>query len=246
MPDKLKTPKINPVFKSLIPPLNGDEYRQLEQNILTNGCRSAISLWRGYIIDGHNRFEICGKHGIKYNTATIRLPSLEAAKVWILEHQLGRRNLTQATRIEMSLLKAKLSEKGTYIRKAAARDAGVSERMVHQYIQIKSKGTPELLDMVMKGELKIGAAHRKLGEQVEVITTTHEEINVDGFNPPNGSPFYKEGVLGNIRLIRNHYNFFAENGLDDLHEIDEAGKITKYLEKHAGRIKKANCCLSLV
>jgi hypothetical protein len=50
--------KINEDFKRLIPALTQEEYKQLEDNILKEGIREKIITWNGYIIDGHNRYEI--------------------------------------------------------------------------------------------------------------------------------------------------------------------------------------------
>ena len=49
--------KIEPKFKNLIRPLQRKEYLQLEQNILSDGCRDPIITWNGVIVDGHNRYE---------------------------------------------------------------------------------------------------------------------------------------------------------------------------------------------
>ena len=97
-------PQIDPELKSLIPPLSIEERIQLEQNILqARKCRDAIVLWQGIIIDGHNRYEICVKHGIEFEIIELPLPSREAAMVWILDNQLGRRNLHAAAKIELAL-----------------------------------------------------------------------------------------------------------------------------------------------
>jgi len=102
-----KIPRIDQEFKSLIPPLSPEEREQLEQNILAKRkCLDPIVLWNGVIIDGHNRFEICVKHGIEFEIKEVDLPSKDAAKLWILENQLGRRNLNEAMRIELVLTKA--------------------------------------------------------------------------------------------------------------------------------------------
>ena len=102
-------PTINPIFKDLIPPLSQEEREQLEQNIVAaRKCHDAIILWEGTIVDGHNRYEICKKHGIEFEIKEIQLPSKEAAMVWILENQLARRNLTDAMRIEVALLKEEI------------------------------------------------------------------------------------------------------------------------------------------
>ena len=38
---------IDPVLKSLIPPLSDEEFKQLEENIKAEGCRDALVIWRG-------------------------------------------------------------------------------------------------------------------------------------------------------------------------------------------------------
>ena len=58
--------RIDPEFKNLIRPLRREEYRQLELNLVMEGCREAIVVWDGTIVDGHNRYEICNKLKIPY------------------------------------------------------------------------------------------------------------------------------------------------------------------------------------
>ena len=90
-------------FQSLIPPLGDDEFICLEKSILAEGVRDPIITWNGTIIDGHNRYTICQKHGIKFNTAPRKFASRDAAKIWIIENQFGRRNLSKYDRSVLAL-----------------------------------------------------------------------------------------------------------------------------------------------
>jgi len=54
--------RIKESFCAFMPPLTPEEYVLLEQSIVADGCLHAILTWSGYIVDGHNRFEICQKH----------------------------------------------------------------------------------------------------------------------------------------------------------------------------------------
>jgi len=90
--------KIDEEFRSLIRPLRRDEYLQLEVNLEIYGCLNPINTWRGFIIDGHNRYEICNRKGIPYTFLEISLDSREDVIIWICNNQLGRRNLTEETR----------------------------------------------------------------------------------------------------------------------------------------------------
>lgn len=88
---------IDSEFQSLIPPLSDDEYEGLEKSLVENGYqdwREPIITWNGTIIDGHNRYNICEEHGIKFRTMEMEFESRDAAKIWIITNQAKeRRNL---------------------------------------------------------------------------------------------------------------------------------------------------------
>jgi hypothetical protein len=173
--------KIRKALQDLIPPLSPDEFSQLEENILAeNRCRHPLKIWRGYIIDGFNRHAICTKHNIPFQTQTLPFKSENEAKIWIAENQLGRRNLTDATRIEIAAAKIKLQPQAKPFnrRKAIAEAASVSEQTVSRYMKITGSGAPELIQKVRSGELKIGTAYTKLskGKKVYLSSTTRKKL----------------------------------------------------------------------
>jgi hypothetical protein len=88
--------KIDKEFQSLIFPLSNDEYILLEQNIIRDGCRDALVVWKeeDILLDGHNRYKICQKHKIDYKIKIISLSDRATAEDWIDSNQLGRRNLS--------------------------------------------------------------------------------------------------------------------------------------------------------
>lgn len=88
---------IDPEFKALMPPLDAEVRRQLEQNILIDrGVRNRLVVWAGHniLLDGHNRYQIAQDHNLPFQIEAIELKDREAVKDWIISHQLGRRNLT--------------------------------------------------------------------------------------------------------------------------------------------------------
>lgn len=95
--------KIDEGFKSLIPPLQPEEYQQLEANILQEGVRDALVTWNGVLIDGHNRYAICQKHALTFPTVQRDFESRDDALMWIIRNQLGRRNITAFMRGELAL-----------------------------------------------------------------------------------------------------------------------------------------------
>ncbi|GEM_PF-1454606 len=85
-------------LKRFIPPLTADSKQQLEQNIKHNGCLDPLTVWKKsnsefVLIDGHNRLDICQRNGIPFKVRLHAFSSKEQAKDWMLNHQLGRRNL---------------------------------------------------------------------------------------------------------------------------------------------------------
>jgi len=87
---------INPDLKSLIPPLTSDEFSQLEANVLADGIRDPIIVWNGTIVDGHNRYNLAQKHGLKFETLEMQFAEFCDAVDWMVNNQLGRRNLTES------------------------------------------------------------------------------------------------------------------------------------------------------
>ena len=103
--------KIDNEFKKLIPPLSGDEFRQLEENILNEGIREKIILWQGMIIDGHNRYEIAQKHGLEFETMEKEFSDRDSVKIWIIDNQSGRRNLSDFVKYELKKIKIEILRK---------------------------------------------------------------------------------------------------------------------------------------
>ena len=93
--------KILQELESLIPPLSNEEFKQLERNILEEGIREPLITWNGILIDGHNRYRIAQEHDINYETLEKEFEDLNAVKIWMVNNQLGRRNLQDFVRGEL-------------------------------------------------------------------------------------------------------------------------------------------------
>ena len=129
-------------FKSLIRSLTEAEYSALESSVLSEGCRDAIIVWRGHgiIVDGHNRYEICMKHGITFRVEEMDFPDRHGVKVWILKNQLARRNLTDGERFEVAvLLKDALAEVG----REKKVESGKVAREKQLGVLLKNNNTPQ-------------------------------------------------------------------------------------------------------
>ena len=99
-------------LRNFIPSLSLDEYSQLESNILQHGCQTPIQVWQtlkknldlafekeddlAYIlVDGHNRYKICTSHNLPFEVYVLSFDSQKDAKDYMINLQLGRRNLSQ-------------------------------------------------------------------------------------------------------------------------------------------------------
>ena len=95
-----RVPLIDPEFEALMPKLTAEAYDRLEKKILKEGFREPLIIWKeqNILLDGHNRLTICKKHHIEYFTEAVSLKNRNEALQWIVDHQLGRRNLTDEQR----------------------------------------------------------------------------------------------------------------------------------------------------
>jgi len=69
------------------------------------------NVWRNGIdtvIDGHNRLKICNRHGIKFKVKPMRFGSVSEVKLWMIDNQMGRRNIADINRIALQSHKEEL------------------------------------------------------------------------------------------------------------------------------------------
>lgn len=135
-------------LKELIPPLLSEEIQQLEKNILEFGVKDPLTVWETtedvivpngaknpvfVLIDGHNRFKIITEHSLDYRINLMSFSSLNSVKEYMIDYQLGRRNLTPE---QSSFLRGKRylqekQERGGY--KADKKSIDVSEELAKAY-----------------------------------------------------------------------------------------------------------------
>ncbi len=97
---------VNEELKAYIDPLTPEEHEALERSILTEGCRDALVLWGDVLVDGHNRYAICQKHGLPFQTVqNTRFQSIEDVHLWMIDQHLGRRSISDFVRGVLALRK---------------------------------------------------------------------------------------------------------------------------------------------
>lgn len=96
-------------LKAYIDPLTPDEHDALERSLLKEGCRDALVLWGDLLVDGHNRFGLCQKHGIPFQTVQSTLfSSIEDVHLWMIDQHLGRRSVSDFQRGVLALRKREI------------------------------------------------------------------------------------------------------------------------------------------
>jgi len=88
--------KILEEIKNLIPPLTKEEYNGLKKSLQNEGCLDSLRVWHqeDVLIDGHHRLRICEELGIEYETMELDFDSLDEVKIWVIQNQFHRRNLS--------------------------------------------------------------------------------------------------------------------------------------------------------
>ena len=179
--------KIKEEFKKLIPPLTTEEFKQLEDNCLAEGIREKILTWNGFIIDGHNRFEIATRWNLEYETASKYFKDEVDVKTWMILNQLGRRNLLNYQRSVLTLEyekiisdKAKKKEfkrKTTFVKsqksnletfntnKEVAKISKIGQQTLARVKKIQEKAPEEVKAKLRTGEVSINAAYKEIKKE---------------------------------------------------------------------------------
>ncbi len=184
--------KIDPELRDLLPPLSDEEKKKLEDSLLKLGYKGApIYTWHGYIIDGHNRYELCKKHNIDFPIDDLDLgdnATIIDVMEWMINTQLGRRNLPPAQRISVvDKFKRKIQEQAKekyestvgrpskencspngeqlnkiHTDKELAKMAGVGTGTIARYNRVMNSDDEELKKKVLSDEVKINTAYEEI------------------------------------------------------------------------------------
>jgi transposase-like protein len=120
--------RIDEGLRAYIDPLTEDEHEALERSLLAEGCRDALVLWGDLLVDGHNRYAICQKHGIEFQTRqNTTFKSMEDVHLWMIENHLGRRSVSDFQRGVLALRKKEILLARTPPEGSAPPDAGSAD-----------------------------------------------------------------------------------------------------------------------
>ena len=131
-------------LKTYIDPLTPDELDALERSLLAEGCRDALVLWGDVLVDGHNRYGLCLKHGLPFNTVqNARFRSIEDVHLWMIDQHLGRRSVSDFQRGVLALRKKQIVGDRESAVRAAKKDAHMRAEVLGEAAPVSaSDGDP--------------------------------------------------------------------------------------------------------
>jgi len=228
---------IDEEFKSLIPPLKDEEYAVLEASILAEGCRDSIVVLddTNTILDGHNRYEICTKHGIGFKVLYKEFVDRSDAKIWIIRNQFGRRNLNLYQRSKLALeLKPLIAQKakdkqiqagktkliqnsGEAVRtdKELAKVANVSHDTIAKVEKIEAKAEPKQKEALRSGEISVNKVYRDVVKKERDIKEAQAKAEMIPQLLPSGKyrtividpPWEMQKILRDVRPNQKEFDY---------------------------------------
>ncbi len=217
--------KIDKEFAGLCPELRKKEFALLKEQIEASGCTDPIIYWDGedIVVDGHNRLRICKELDLPYKTHGMAFAGREEVRLWIMEHALGRRNLTDAQFSVLignyyAAMKKHRGEKTGMgpTAKLIANEQGISVPTVVRHSryagalkQIADTGGQDLAKAILSGEVK-------------------------------GPKLAIEKVATNPRAIRKARDLLAEGRLKNIAQVCENGAVSRKPERPVPTVTAGN------
>lgn len=225
MKPAIYTLKIDPEFQGLIEPLEGDEWDRLEKSLRAEGFREdrgKIITWNEIIVDGHHRYQICHQNNIPFTYIEQDFADRDAVKLWIINEQLGRRNLNSYQRSALVLKEKEVvtaearermlagkkldppvnSPEGASKNKSTgearqklADKAGVSGQTITRVARLEEEADEETKQKLRSGETSVNKAYSELKQKAEGQPTTNGSSSEDPFKSPRVKELIEEKLV---------------------------------------------------
>lgn len=181
--------KIHKELRNFITPISNEEREQLKLNLLSEGCRDPLIVWDSsdglVLLDGHNRYYLCKENNLPFKILRKKFKNTEEAKDWMINNQLGRRNLSPQ---QLSYFRGYKYERikknrGGYdnVKSKAQNGLPTSEKLADEFnvskntikrdahfckgIEIISQSNPSLKEKILSGDIKVNRSDLQiLGE----------------------------------------------------------------------------------
>ncbi|MCU0467390.1 MAG: hypothetical protein MUF58_02225 [Arcicella sp.] len=245
-------------LRQFITPLSSEEFKNLESNLLKQGCKDPLAIWETsqgvldenaqnpdesafVLIDGHNRYTICQKFGLDFKIVLLRFESIEQVKDYMIDYQLGRRNLTPE---QMSYFRGlrynrEKGSQGKYDR--TEKDGDFSEILAAEFKvsprTIKNDGNfaagiaklvPELQQQVLTGKINPSRSLiQDLGRKEEILTGTLSSLNLVSEQAEDKTVEDNEALIRKKEIARLVINISTKS--DYLKLVQKVKDLKKFL-----------------
>jgi ParB-like chromosome segregation protein Spo0J len=172
--------KIKKEYQELVPEVSPADFQTLKDSIARDGLLVPIIVNKsGIVLDGHHRFKACNELGIALETIAIaEFDSELAEQKFVIDVNLRRRQLNSFQRDEIFLKLASIEKELAAQRKRAGTLApidakgktaeklstvsGLSARTLEKVTAIIKKATPEALEKLRAGSVKIDKVYKQV------------------------------------------------------------------------------------
>lgn len=210
---------IDEQLRDVLIPLTPEKKADLEASILQYGCVEPIITWNGVIVDGHNRYEICMKHGIPFETKEHPFADMLEARLWIFTSDSNQREATPYETCEMVMQFKEDVQKEAFKRMYAGvkndprlpgaegednRTHAILGRMAHvgaetmrRAMKLHDEADDNLLASLRAGKIGIKPAYNKLtGKKKDPMPKPSTET---AYTPPVNQE--REATPANVEII---------------------------------------------
>jgi len=194
---------IKPEIQKMLRKLTKEEYTTLEASIVRDGLLSPIVFGTikdtndSFIIDGHNRWEICNKHKMSHKKEFITFDSMDDVKIWVIDNQLGKRNINDYERAKLIMQFEEIIAKQAKAREIAGvkvdpretfpqgrtRDilgekAKVSGKTIDKVKKIEAKATPEQKEQLSANKTTINKVYKAIKSEEKQVERKAKMVEV--------------------------------------------------------------------
>ena len=247
--------EIEPEFKQLITKLSDAEYSILKDSIAKEGIREPIIVWNNTIIDGHNRYKIAHELDIPIKYETMEFQDREEAKAWIINNQLGRRNISKYERCRLVLnmkdriaaeaRERMLAGKSDPTQKSAqgatrdilAKMAGVSHDTLKKVEILEREASPEVKESLRAGTTYISAAYRQLKREQTSIVSAAQSV---AQSPRVSTNTQADNSVNNSEIVNTRAHDTIQSDEPSINVDLEISTINEELQRNEDTITNSN------
>ncbi|NME70573.1 ParB/RepB/Spo0J family partition protein [Flammeovirga aprica] len=232
------------------------ELEQFRQSIQAEGIRDALILadnlpeyeGKKVLMDGHHRFKVGQELGIEeFPTIQLSFDNLEEIKIWMLKNQLGRRNTTDAERIDLAkklteflAKKAKQNqasgvrlnlakgEKAINTNDEIAKIANVSRANVTKFNKLQKERTLEEMQQVINGEKSIHKAYTELKDELHQKEIERLQKKLDKSPTPEREKKIMQLTVPYLEAVNFVLSLYIQNNINNYRIPKERAKDVNY------------------